>query len=1285
MADLSNSYVAKSKARAVDMDTQDMDQWMEGYQSGIDSTPVTPSFEDVASGKYAPRRPTKDELGRLPAPKTSLASKVMDNVSEIPTGAVRGVHDAIYNATAFIDPLADWLDENVANLGKYDLSGPETVTGEISKSVAQFMTGFLPGMKALKALGVTNKVAAPVLAGAMSDFATRPGNEGRLADLWIKLDLPQNILTDALATNPDDDNGIIPWGRFKNAVEGAGLGIATEGIILGAKALTAARHATKARKTEEQLLKDKYGAITDEDMARIVGDPSKPMIETHVIQPPKIGGKMEKAVTMVDESGIEPGSVIRRTPRGARATPAGGFKHSEEVGVVPPSERQAAVDASENVFGSQDLPSEDWYKVMEIQRALGSGSGKEVITIKDGDNVVAALSYSVGKKEIVVHDVGSMGGGNGGKLMGEVERLAASTGKKIKLDAVESAIPWYEKRGYKILGERAPGWGNKMEFAPAPAGAKPKAAPATKPMAPEDFETYINFARIDEPEQVKFVIGKMAEGFKGSVDEARRGVITQEQTSKMADDLGMTVAELMERRKGQPFNAEQALAARQLWAASGEQLLAAAKKAAGPNAGDLDQFAFRRAMALHAAIQNEVIGARTETARALASWKIPAGGNIEKARAIEQVLGAMGGPKESKEMARRLALLAESGAHPAAIAKFAQRGWGSTTHDAIKEAWVNGLLSSPKTHAVNIVSNSLVAAQSIYERAAAAGISKLTGGGGVEFGEATAMTFGLVQSMRDAWRMAARALKAGQTGYAFNKIDITHPNAISSEAFRMSKETGAGRFVDFLGHATTIPGRFLGAEDEFFKTIGYRMELNAQALRQAKSEGLAGNALKERTKALIENPPEHIRINSADAAMYNTFTGELGNFGTAVMNLRNVDSPLNPLPFVLPFVRTPANITRYTFERTPFAPLVGQWRADIAAGGARADLALARMSTGTAMMMMAMDFATDGRISGQGPTKDDKTVREALTRSGWQPYSFQLGDRWYSYNRTDPFGTVLGLAASITEAVQKGELDEDDVDEWQEVVAMSIAAVSKVTINKTYLEGFAEFVEVMSDPGRYSEGYVNDLVASFVPMTSLMNSIKNVDDPYQREASTPFEAIQARIIGLSDNLPPRRNLWGEPISNMSGLGVVHDAISPVTSRKQEVDPVDREIVRLNKGPERIGKRTTFDGVNVSLKKWPKVYDEYVRLAGNELKHPAWEMGAKDYLNAVVTGKHAMSAAYQILSDDARRDFISTTVADYRKLAQYQIMNDPKFSQFAEEIKRTKGLMQNAKMPVLTGE
>lgn len=1211
MDNLSDSYIGKRQETARQLDFSEMEDFEAamstepGYKPPMEISVVggAPAEEFTIPGKFEQRRPTDDPLGRQMATgprrgpelaKQGRDTGVIENVGEIPMAIGSGVYNAAMNA---VDPLADWVNSvmpEALQSADFKPVAMDTPTGKITQSIAQFVAGFIPATRALKTIGIEGKITNPMLAGAVSDFATRGGHEGRLADLWAASGYPGADSDFVKFMQTDKENPEIIE-RFKTALEGVVPGLALDGIIAAARytrSLIQSNKTINGPGSEIAILKDKYGELTDEDIARHFGDPSKPMVETKIVQPPKIGEKIAKAGGELPN--LEPRALIRTQKK---------TKISDEP-----------------LAG---------HKTTDL-----------------GDVVVTESAKQPGKFQVTFWD---------GK---------AGVGKPTQdmtFNAREEAIAAFEQAGEgKVLKQS---WG---------AGAQFKS---------EDFETYINFARIDEPEQVKFTIGKMAEAMKGSVDEARRGKITQEETQKMADDLGMTVADLMERRKGQPLNAEEALAARQLWAASGEKLLEAAKKAAGPNAGDMDQFVFRRAMAVHSAIQNEVIGARTETARALAQWKIPAGGGVEKARAIQQVMSASGGSGDTKEMARRLAILAESGANPAAIAAFARRGWGATSLDAVKEVWVNGLLSSPKTHIVNMSSNTGVALQQIYERAAAGAIRGLIGGDGVKTGEAIAMVHGLKGAIRDAFKMAAISLKTGETGYAFNKIDVTHPNSISAEAFRMSSETGAGKFVDFLGHAATVPGRLLGAEDEFFKTIGYRMEVHAQAFRQASSEGLSGDQFAARMKELVENPPEHIRINAADAAMYSTFTNDVGWFGKAIMNLRDSGSPVGQLgiTLVLPFVRTPTNIARYTFERTPFAPLVGQWRADIAAGGARADLALARMSTGTAIMLTAMDWANDGAVSGAGPS--DNTEREALLRSGWQPYSIYADGKWFSYNRADPFGATMGFAASITEAINRGEIDQEDADEWQEVMAMAVAAVSQVAINKTYMSGVANVVEVMSDPKRYGESYINNLVGSFTPFTSLSSAVETAVDPIQREVSNPWEAVQAKIVGLSESLPPRRNLWGEPIRAESGLGRVYDFISPVAVRQQDVAPIDREIVRLGGGPQRIKKRGTFDGVPVSFKQYPEVYDEYVRLSGNDIKHPAWNMGAKDYLNAVVSGKHPMSEVWKILPDEKRRDFIETTVRDYRAMAQRQIMADPKFTDFTAMVSNLKGAQQQSKMPV----
>lgn len=1046
-----------------------------------------------------------------PPAEQSAVGRVARNVAEVPRQVFGGIEDAVRHATSVFNPLTDWLNENVADLRIDPVPNPKTATGRITRSVSEFLTGFVPALKGLRGLGMTGKVAAPLMASAIADFTVRDPHEKRLSNLWQDAGLPANVLTDFLAADPNDS---AIEGRFKSSLEGVLTGAALEGVMHAARAVRASKATGLARTAQEtrNALREQFGEVTEEAATRAFGRPSAPLVE-----------------------------VASKKALGQSAAQTAGTQ-------------------------AQDL----------------------------------------------------------------------------------------------IAGRAVVDAGNERVF--------------------------INFARIDSPDDVKAVIGEMANRFRGSIKEAQRGVISQKETARMADDLGMSVTDLLSRRQGAPLNAEEAVAARRLWAASGERLVELAKRASDPNAGSVDQFAFRRALATHHAVQAEVIGARTETARALAAWRIPAGGGIEQAKAIKELVDASGGQAITQDFARRLSILAEHG-DPRAVAKFAEKAWGATTMDAVREVWINGLLSSPATHVVNMTSNMAVGFQQIMERGVAARVGQLRGTvDGVEVGEAAAMAYGMTQAVKDAFRAASKALRTGETGTALGKVDLPRVNALSAEGLRMSTETGLGRFVDFVGHVARIPSRFLGAEDEFFKTIGYRMELHAQALRQATGEGLKGDALAKRMGEILLSPPEHLRIAATDAALYSTFSQAPGAVGQAFLKMRE---QVPATTFVMPFVRTPVNIARYTFERSPFAPLVAQWRADIAAGGARADLALAKMSTGSAMMLTALDMADSGSISGSGPKNAGE--REAMIRQGWQPYSIKVGERWYSYNRTDPFGSLFGFAADVAERIRRGEIQEDDADEWQEIMAMGITAVSQTAVNKTYLKGVADLVETISDPRRYSERYVSNLIASFTPATALMGSIERAVDPTVRESAGPWQTIQAKLAGVSDKLPPRRNLWGEEVRAESGLGKAYDFFSPVASRGVKPSAIDTEIMRLAPGaagdnvegaaPARIGKRTSFDGVQVNLKEWPQVYDAYVKLAGNELKHPGFGMGAKDFLNALVEGKHPMSVTYGIRSDEMKLTMINQVVSNYRKAAQQAIMNDPKFKDFAEHVRAIKADKAEARLPV----
>jgi hypothetical protein len=860
--------------------------------------------------------------------------------------------------------------------------------------------------------------------------------------------------------------------------------------------------------------------------------------------------------------------------------------------------------------------------------------------------------------------------------------------KAREVAGVEAERPKVDETAFRNLGDDSPdaplvGVAKKAPEAPETAlvpsgapikdGAQPeqlkaaRAAAATEGVKPEDVvgelgvprgtepgQVYINFARINAPEDVQTVIKDMADKFAPQIDVARRGVRTFAEIELDAQQVNAWDV-LVARRKGDPLNAEQSVAARQLWAASADKLSQVAKEASA-NPSEANLFAFRKMLATHYAIQNEVIAARTETARALASWRIPAGGSAERFRDISQALEANGGSEVTRDMADRVAKLANAGMYEE-LDNFVQRGVWARTRDAMQEAWIMGLLSGPKTHIVNAMSNTAVVFMQMYERKAAEIISSILGNsGGVQAGEAMTQWFGLTQSWKDGLRYAAKSAKTGEVGFGMSKVELPRTGSITSEAFNLSSETWAGRAVDGIGNIVRIPGRALAASDEFFKTIGYRMELNAQALRQAAGEVHAGvipaDGIKARVAELLENPPENLRMSAVDQALYQTFTNSPGKLAQGLQSLK---AQFPALTVILPFVRTPANILKYTFERTPLAPLMSSVRADIAAGGARQDLALARLSTGTALMMVAADMAMSGTVSGSGPK--DTSERQALERTGWQRNSIKVGDRWYAYNRLDPAGSLLGLAAEMVEILNNSE-DEDTEEGVGEAAVAAIASISATVMSKTYLSGIADLFEAISDPKRYTETFVQRLVGSTVP--AIVGEAARTADPYSREVFGMLDAIKRRTPGLSDNLPLRRDIWGRPVTYQSGLGWAYDVFSPIYTKPAKAEPVDDEMLRLGKAVSMPSKRATFQGVNIDLNNYPGAYSRYVELAGNELKHPNYDMGAKDLLNAVVSGEHFLSEIYDQGTDGAdgtKAEIISSIVSEYRKIAREQVLQE----------------------------
>jgi hypothetical protein len=804
---------------------------------------------------------------------------------------------------------------------------------------------------------------------------------------------------------------------------------------------------------------------------------------------------------------------------------------------------------------------------------------------------------------------------------------------------------------------------------------------------PAGNEVFINFARVEAPDDIKTLLQKAANTFSSDISAAQRGVQSFEATKSLADDMGMEVKDLISRRVGPngartPFTAEEALAARRLYTASGTKLMELAQKAAGPNAGEIDHFNLHKMMAIHQAVQMEVIGARTETARALASWRIPAGSGEQQLRSIEQLMESI--PKgDTRRLAAELVKMQNAGVRPGALGQFVRKSSVGTFMQGVREVYVNGFLSGPLTHIVNAVGNLGTLGLSVVERQVARGISHATGSEAIVSGEARAMMHGMLEAQRDALRLAWKATGDAPVDF-MGKVDSPRRAAIRSakHAGFDWRNNAFGTLVNILGATTRAPGLLMGASDQYFKAVHYRAGLHAYSLRQAANEGHQGKALNARVAEIVSNPPDHLQLQASDTAFYNTFNSSMGEWGRALMKLREAGGSLNPIFLIAPFIRTPVNIARYSFERTPLAPLVGQWRADIAAGGARRDIALAKMATGTMFMGMAQIGAEHGYVSGARPK--DQGEGALWDREGRQAYSVKIGDTWYSYNRLDPFGMVMGFAADMQNTLSKGDIAPEDVDEWQEIMAGGVAAISQTALDKTTMRGFSQFSDMLSDPERYGVKEINSLISGFVPFSSLGGAVSRGYDPTIREVHTPLDAIANKIPTLAERMIPSRDLWGQARTSASGLGTAYDALSPFKARQETGSPIDAELDRLRVYPKGIGWKAPVAGVTVNFAEFPQVLDQFRRLAGNELKHPAWGKGLKDFLDETVSGKGPMSDVYRIYSDGeqgGKQAFIKDWINKYRDMAAREILNDPANAAFRAYYEETKAAEGSARQRV----
>lgn len=834
---------------------------------------------------------------------------------------------------------------------------------------------------------------------------------------------------------------------------------------------------------------------------------------------------------------------------------------------------------------------------------------------------------------------------------------------------------------------------------PTPAGplADPSAGPVTiRPAAEGEARAFLsnvglqdavkgvdfNFDNITSTDSLRQALNQVSDIVAPAIDAAKRGRIKRAVTKDMADRLDM-LPKVLTRKSGELLNAEQMVAARVLLADSAKRLDELAAKAASATASDIDLLTFRRQMALHAAIQMQVKGAQTEIARALSSFNIPVGpeGRLDEGL-ITAVIDDFGGPRTTKRMAERYLQIEDE----AARNKFAFGAWTARAQDAFFEIWINGLLSGPFTHVRNTVGNALFQAWSIPENAIAATIggarqatARLAGRGPVDdrvFAiDVAARLYGSIEGFKDGLSAFAKAMRTGVPRDPLSKIEAQRHRAISADTFGLTGPTG--KAVDYLGAVIRLPGRFLMAEDEFFKAVAGRMEINQLAARRAMQARLGGATEAEAGDIAMEtlrDPPPGVMKSVEDAQRYYTFTDEpTGRVNEALVALQKIPMAGR---VVMPFRRTPLNILRRFGERSPFAAMMPRVWSNMRAGGVARDMAIARVTLGSLVMGVAASWAADGTITGRGPL--DPKQRRQLRETGWQPWSIKVpktggwvskatlatlksigavresADSIYiSYLGIEPIGMMLATSAGTVDALKWS----DEFNRNQDLATVAVASTVEAIADRSFMTGVAQLSDALKFGPNAFNRYISNLAASMKPNSAALRQINRLSDHTLRDTRvdpdlplgiSQFWAFRNGWIrdtpGLSTDLPPIRNLWGDEVKLGQGKWVDH--VNPFYISPRKYAPVDVEMVRLG-SPVQLPERR-IAAVRLDAR-------QYSRLV---------ELQGKGVVIDGMTQKEAMqrtinSTFYIDATDDQKTQMIRNVHADYldearRQLAGYSV-------------------------------
>ena len=428
-------------------------------------------------------------------------------------------------------------------------------------------------------------------------------------------------------------------------------------------------------------------------------------------------------------------------------------------------------------------------------------------------------------------------------------------------------------------------------------------------------------------------------------------------------------------------------------------------------------------------------------------------------------------------------------------------------------------------------------------------------------------------------------------------------------------EVAAGRITrDQMGNWIETRFQRMVDQGQFYNERKIRADANNAAQREIAAGNFTQNSadhlqfIRQYIKDNLNPADGALAQRARDTAREATFTTELRPDRPGIEGISaKIQLMVNQHPslrILIPFIRTPTNLALYFGQRLPINGVMHmtpglhnvsrRFSADLASQDpVRVAQAAGRIAGGTMLTVSAIAAAATGVITGSGPK--DPEERTYLMKSGWQTYSFKVGDTYISYKKMDPFATFFGMAADLHEAYANA--DDQNKSAIEVTLKGLVAATANNIANKTYLTGLVSVSNAISDAERHGANWLEQFVASFIPSALAQSQQIMGDDPVMRDVQTISDAIKNRIPGLADGVAPRRDILGEPIRRGRIVGAVPLA-RPFSYSTSTNDAVAKELAQLGAGftPPR-SMRNDVDLRSFVNRRGQNSYDRWQELTG----------------------------------------------------------------------------------------